>query len=98
MQLPSFDGPFVILAVTVLVAGIARGLSGFGTGLIVAPVAGALYGPKAAFVILVGMWLTIAGFILTARRQDKLAPWLFLPYLAWVSFAGYLNLSIALLN
>lgn len=53
MQLPSFDGMFLILAVTVLVAGFARGLSGFGTGLIVAPVAGALYGPKAAFVILV---------------------------------------------
>ena len=54
--------------------------------------------PWAAFIILVGMWLAIAGFILTVRRQDKLAPWLFLPYLAWVSFAGYLNLSIALLN
>lgn len=53
MQFPTLDGPFLILAVTVLIAGIARGLSGFGTGLIVAPVAGALYGPKAAFAILV---------------------------------------------
>ncbi|TKT75506.1 sulfite exporter TauE/SafE family protein [Aquamicrobium sp. LC103] len=35
------------------VAGVAKGLSGFGTGMIVAPVAGALYGPKAALVIVV---------------------------------------------
>jgi tryptophan-rich sensory protein len=54
--------------------------------------------PWAAFVILVGMWLAIAGFILSARRHDNIAPWLFVPYIAWVSFAGYLNLSIALLN
>ena len=54
--------------------------------------------PWLAFAILVGMWLSIAGFILTARRHDGLAPLLFVPYIAWVSFAGYLNLSIALLN
>jgi uncharacterized membrane protein YfcA len=41
--------------VTVFVAGVARGLSGFGTGMIVAPVAAALYGPKVALVALVIM-------------------------------------------
>lgn len=51
-----------------------------------------------AFAILVAMWLCIAGFIRAARQHDGLAAWLFAPYLAWVSFAGYLNLSIALLN
>lgn len=51
-----------------------------------------------AFVILVAMWLAIVGFILTSKKHDTIAPWLFVPYLAWVSFAGYLNLSIALLN
>lgn len=54
--------------------------------------------PWLAFAILVLMWLSIVGFILTSRRHDTIAPWLFAPYLAWVSFAGYLNLSIALLN
>lgn len=53
MQFPSFDGPFLILALTVLVAGVARGLSGFGTGMIVSPVAAALYGPKAALAIVI---------------------------------------------
>jgi len=53
--LPVFDAAFFILAVTVFVAGVARGLSGFGTGMIVAPVAAALYGPKVALVALVIM-------------------------------------------
>ncbi|MBD8065096.1 tryptophan-rich sensory protein [Devosia sp. PTR5] len=54
--------------------------------------------PWLAFAILVAMWLSIVGFILASRRHDRIAPWLFVPYLAWVTFAGYLNLSIALLN
>ncbi len=54
--------------------------------------------PWLAFAIIVAMWLSIAGFIGAARRRDTLAAWLFVPYLAWVSFATYLNLSIALLN
>lgn len=54
--------------------------------------------PWLAFVVIVAMWVSVAGFIATARHQDKLAAWLFVPYLAWVSFATYLNLSIALLN
>ncbi|WP_224701944.1 TspO/MBR family protein [Devosia aquimaris] len=54
--------------------------------------------PWAAFAILILMWLAIVGFIVTSRKHDPLAPWLFVPYLAWVSFAGYLNLAIAILN
>lgn len=42
---------FLLLACVIALAGVARGLSGFGSGMIVAPVAGALYGPKAALVI-----------------------------------------------
>lgn len=53
MVLPGFDAALAVLLVTVLVAGLAKGLSGFGTGMIVAPVAGALYGPKAALVVVV---------------------------------------------
>lgn len=54
--------------------------------------------PWLAFAVIVLMWLSIVGFIVTARRQDMLAAWLFVPYLVWVSFASYLNLSIAILN
>lgn len=52
-DLPMPDAALAALLATVLVAGIARGLSGFGTGMIVAPVAGALYGPQAALVVIV---------------------------------------------
>lgn len=52
-RLPEFDTSLFVLLATVVIAGIAKGLSGFGSGLILAPVAGALYGPKAALVILV---------------------------------------------
>jgi uncharacterized protein len=52
MTLPAFDLQLVVLVTVVFVAGIARGMSGFGSGMIVAPVAGAIYGPTAALVIL----------------------------------------------
>jgi len=51
-----------------------------------------------AFVIIVGLWLAIVAFIVWSRPIDKLAAWLFVPYLAWVSFASILNLSIGILN
>lgn len=54
--------------------------------------------PWLALAIIVALWLVIVGFIFIARKRDQLAAWLFVPYLAWVSFATYLNLSIAVLN
>lgn len=51
-----------------------------------------------AFIVIVAILALIAGFILVARKHDKIAVWLFVPYLAWVSFATLLNLSIAILN
>jgi benzodiazapine receptor len=51
-----------------------------------------------AFAIIVVMWLTIVGFIIVNWNRDRLAASLFLPYLAWVSFATLLNLSIGILN
>ena len=53
LTLPAFDLPLAVLLGVVFIAGIARGLSGFGSGMIVAPVAGAIYGPPAALAILV---------------------------------------------
>ena len=51
-----------------------------------------------AFAIIVVILALILAFILTARKLDRAAAWLFVPYAAWVAFASTLNLSIALLN
>ncbi|WP_235679102.1 TSUP family transporter [Aquibium microcysteis] len=71
-DLPVPDAALGVLLVTVLLAGIARGLSGFGTGMIVAPVAGALYGPQAAIVVIVIMdSLPVLPVTLPALRQAR---------------------------
>ena len=51
-----------------------------------------------AFVWLCALWLLIV--IVTVRffGISKKAGWLMLPYILWVSFAGYLNYGIYLLN
>lgn len=52
----------------------------------------------AAFIWLVLLWGAIAGTALLFRFISKAAGWLMLPYLAWVTFAGYLNLGVYILN
>ncbi|QIB69472.1 tryptophan-rich sensory protein [Aminipila butyrica] len=51
-----------------------------------------------AFIWLVALWLLILITILSFSRISKPAAYLMVPYLLWVTFAGYLNLGIALLN
>lgn len=51
-----------------------------------------------AFIWLLLMWLLILKTTLLFYQTAKLAGYLMLPYLVWVSFAGYLNFSIYLLN
>ena len=51
-----------------------------------------------AFVWLLLLWLLILIMIILFYRQNKLASLLQIPYLLWVTFAGYLTLSIYLLN
>ena len=51
-----------------------------------------------AFVWLVGLWLLIYVTWAQFKQIDRVAGWLLIPYLAWVGFAGYLNLGIAILN
>ena len=51
-----------------------------------------------AFAVILTLLALIAAFIVVARKYDNIASWLFVPYLAWVSFASLLNLSIAILN
>lgn len=48
--------------------------------------------------VIVALLLAILGFIASARRVDRLAAWLFAPYLAWVSFATLLNAALFALN
>ena len=51
-----------------------------------------------AFGILVALWLAIGSMILRFREKSTSAALLQLPYLLWVTFAGYLNLAIAWRN
>lgn len=51
-----------------------------------------------AFIWLLLMWLLILKTTLLFYQTSKPAGYLMLPYLLWVSFAGYLNFSIYLLN
>jgi len=44
------------------------------------------------------LWLAIAACILAFARHDRVAALLLVPYLLWVSFAAYLNLSLWQLN
>lgn len=51
-----------------------------------------------SFIWLVVLWFLILATTITFFRISKPAAYLLIPYLAWVAFAGYLNLCIAILN
>lgn len=51
-----------------------------------------------AFIWLLVLWGLILLLIINAKKVNKITLYLLLPYLLWVTFAGYLNLSIAILN
>ena len=51
-----------------------------------------------AFFLLIGLWVLILLTIRAFSQIDERAGDLLLPYLLWVTFAGYLNLGVALLN
>lgn len=51
-----------------------------------------------AFFWLVLLWVMILVTLVRFYRISKPAGYLLIPYLLWVTFAGYLNLGIALLN
>lgn len=52
----------------------------------------------AALVIIILLWLTLLLTIRQAWKVDRISAWLLIPYLAWVSYATYLNGAIAWLN
>ena len=51
-----------------------------------------------SFVWLVGLWIAILLNVIAFYKISKPAGLLLIPYLVWVTFAGYLNLSVYLLN
>lgn len=52
----------------------------------------------AAFFWLLLLWVLVVVMIVKFYRINKIAAYLQIPYILWISFAAYLNLSIYFLN
>ncbi len=57
-----------------------------------------LHRPDWAVVEVLGLWLSVAALIVMIWRRSMTGAALLLPYLSWVTFAGYLNMTIVRLN
>ncbi|MGL6212196.1 MAG: tryptophan-rich sensory protein TspO [Paracoccaceae bacterium] len=53
---------------------------------------------RAAMVVMVGLWLSVAATMLAFFQLDLIAGLLFVPYLVWVTVASALNFSVLRLN
>ena len=51
-----------------------------------------------ALVWLILLWVLVFLLIFNNRKIDQAAAWLLVPYLAWLTFAVYLNAGVYLLN
>ena len=51
-----------------------------------------------AFFWLLLLWGLVLWMTLTFRKVDKIAAWLQVPYLLWLTFAAYLNIGVWRLN
>ncbi|MFA6432132.1 MAG: TspO/MBR family protein [Candidatus Margulisiibacteriota bacterium] len=54
--------------------------------------------PLYSFIEIIFLWLAILATIISFSKISKPAAWLLVPYILWVSFASYLNLTIYLVN
>jgi len=54
--------------------------------------------PIAGFAVIIALWAAIATTIMKFMKIEKNAGLILIPYIAWVSVATLLNLSIVLLN
>ena len=54
-----------------------------------------LQNPGAAFFELILLWITILLMIYASSKLNRVASYLLIPYLLWVSFAGVLNYIVA---
>jgi benzodiazapine receptor len=57
-----------------------------------------LRSPALGLIGIVALWISIAVTLIRFYRISKPAGYLLIPYLFWVTFAGFLNLAIFLLN
>lgn len=57
-----------------------------------------LHRPDWALIEVIGLWLSILALVVFVFRRSMLGAVLLLPYLGWVTFAGYLNMTIVRLN
>lgn len=53
-----------------------------------------LHNPLLAFVEIIVLWVAILLTIFYFAKISKIAAWLLVPYILWVSFAAFLNFSI----
>ncbi len=51
-----------------------------------------------AAVWLILLWVLVLLMIIAFWKVDRLAAWLQIPYLIWLTFAAYLNIAVYLLN
>lgn len=57
-----------------------------------------MHNPELALGVIAILWALIVYLLIYFYRIDRLSGYLLIPYLAWVSFASYLNWSLAALN
>ncbi len=57
-----------------------------------------LENPGSAFIEIISLWISILLSIIYFYKISKPASYLLIPYIAWVSFASYLNFMIWWLN
>jgi tryptophan-rich sensory protein len=62
------------------------------------PVFFGLHRIRAGFVVMLGLWIAVAGTMVTFFQLDWIAGALFVPYLVWVTVAGALNGSVWMRN
>lgn len=56
------------------------------------------HNPGAAFIEITVLWAAILLSMIAFSKISRIAVWLLVPYILWVSFAVYLNYSIWMLN
>lgn len=57
-----------------------------------------LHRPGAALIDVIVLWLVLIRIYVRFRAVDRIAGWLWLPYLLWVSYATLLNAAVWELN
>jgi benzodiazapine receptor len=88
----SADNPAVRLRIVVLFA-----INGV-LNLLWSPLFFKLQRPDWAIYELIVFWISIVVLIVAVAQVSTFAAWLLVPYLAWVTFAGWLNWRVVQLN